>query len=90
MEFLSKLIDLLFSPEFVALIGALTALLVALGKALQAIGKLRDNKKTDGISGKAYWLAGELGKFAEWLAPGNADEKNHPDTIKTILHWFKR
>lgn len=89
MGFLSKLIDLFLSAEFFALIGALTALLVALGKAFQSLGKLREIKHVNGLSGKLLWAAGELGRLAEWLAPGNADDKNHPDTVKTTLYWFK-
>jgi len=88
MEFLNSLVDLIASAEFYALIGTLTALLVALGKAFQALGNLRDRKNM-GLSGKALWAAGELGRLAEWLAPGNANEKNHPDTVKTALYWVK-
>ncbi len=88
MEFLNNVIDLIASPEFYALIVALTALLVALGKAFQALGNLRDSKN-NGLSGKALWAAGELGRLAEWLAPGNAKETNQPDTVKTALFWVK-
>lgn len=90
MEFLNSLIDLLMSAEFYALVVALTTLLVAVGKALQAIGNLRNKSNADEASGKILWVAGEIGKFAEWLAPGNADEKNHPEILKSIKHLFGR
>ena len=90
MEFLNNLIDLVMSAEFYALIVALTALLVAVGKAFQAIGNLRNKRNADEASGKILWIAGEIGKFAEWLAPGNANEKNHPETLKSIKQLFGR
>lgn len=93
MEFLTKLFDLVASPEFYALIVALTALLVAIGKLLQAIGNIRNSKKVnaDGpIIGTGLMILGEIGKFAEWVSPGNADQKNHPELLKIIRQVFKR
>lgn len=78
------------SAEFYALVVALTTLLVAVGKSLQAIGNLRNQNNADGASGKILWITGEIGKFAEWLAPGNADEKNHPEVLKIIQQLFRR
>jgi hypothetical protein len=86
MEFLYKLVEMVGSPEFYALVGALAGLLVALGKFLQAVETYSRHKH---LSGKAFKWAGELGRLAEWLAPGNATEKNHPESIKTVSYWVE-
>lgn len=86
MEFLYKLVELIGSPEFYALIGALTGLLIALGKAFQALEVYSKHKH---LSGKAFKVAGEFGKLLEWLAPGNATEKNHPEAVKTVSFLVK-
>lgn len=89
MEFLSKLIELIRSPEFYALIVALSGLLLAIAKFLQGIEPfLKKREIGDGpISNWFMRAAGEAGKIAEWLAPGNADTKNHPEAVKTALYW---
>lgn len=86
---LDTLLYYVTSGEFYVALVAVMAALKGLAEALSALGRLRQGKDwADNAGGQVLGLVDEVGKFANFFAPGN--KKESPGIVLRVLQLFKR